>query len=356
MKIRTPFLLFAALILVILTSISCSKSKMDIMAVTGATPGWYDVDTPRSYSLTVDGMVKRTYVFNATALNAFPSAWRRTMERSASGEFQGTYAYTGIPLIAIMDGIAPQKPKTAAFDRPLDMLVTFTSADGRKAHFSYGELTMVDDSLPVMLAFDRRQVLPTDDKTKASYTHNLHKENLTGLRLICPADPDTARYLDNVVKITLGEIEVPFAGIPVMKKGEKCSSSAITAVSAKGSSPVSFAGVPRADASSWIRTGHGRGFKGISTASGYSLRETLRKNFPNCGEKNFFLFIACDGYRTLFSGREIFMTEAGRSMMIIDTLDGKKSPSGPMLGPVADYYVDRDVWGLSHIVMLDGVE
>ncbi len=43
-------------------------------------------------------------------------------------------------------------------------------------------------------------------------------------------------------------------------------------------------------------------------------------------------------------------------MMLIDKIDGAAPKNGPMLGPVKDYFVDRDVWGLSHIVVLDGIE
>ena len=345
-----------ALILMLLTAISCSKNKLEIMAVTGATPRAIDVEVPGGFNLVVDGLVKRTYAFSAAALNAFPSTWLRTREISPSGEFLGTYAYTGIPLYNIMDGVAPEKPKTAAFDRPLDMLVTFTSADGKKAVFSYGELAMVDDSLPVVLAFDRREVLPTKEGAAKTYTHNRFRENLKGLRLICAADPDNARYLDNVVKVTFSDPVVTAAGLPVMKKGSKCSSAGITGHWKGKAAPITTAGVSRVDYKNWVRTGHGMGYKGMSRAEGSSLREVLKKNFPGCGDKNFYLFIACDGYRVLLSGREIFLHETGRSMVIIDKLDGKAPKEGPMLGPLTDYFADRDVWGLSHIVVLDGIE
>ncbi len=345
-----------ALILIAFAAHSCSKNKLEIMAVTGATPKAVDVDVPGGFNLVVDGLVKRTYAFTTEALNAFPSTWFRTREVSPSGEFLGTYAYTGIPLYGIMDGVAPEKPKTAAFDRPLDMLVTFTSSDGKKAVFSYGELAMADDSLPVVLAYNRQEVLPTEGKTVKEYKHNRYKENLKGLRLIATADPDNARYLDNVVKITFSDPAVSATGLPAMKKGAKCSSTGLTGHWKGKAVPVNTAGIARLKIDRWVRTGHGRGYKTTSSAEGVSLRELLKKNFPGCGEKEFYLFIACDGYRAIFSGREIFRHEAGRSIMVIDRIDGKASPNGPMLGPVKDYFVDRDVWGLSHIVVLDNVE
>ncbi|HON77641.1 MAG TPA: hypothetical protein PK544_04060 [Spirochaetota bacterium] len=339
----------------VLAVTGCSGSSIEILSLTGATAKAFSVPVPEGVTLTVNGEVKQEYSFSGRALNGFATTILRTQEVSPSGEFEGTYTYVGIPLYFMLEGIAPKKPKDAAFDRPLDMVVTFTSKDGKKVHFSYGELTMTDDTHPVILAYNRKQLLPSDEKTAKSYTHNKHKSNVTGLRVVCTGDPDTARYLDNVTTITLRTPKVPFENLPVMVRGKKCSSDGITCVSKSGTAPVRLTGVKKVRAQKWIRVGHGRGFKGISTAAGYDLRDLLVKNFPGCSPEKYFLFIACDGYRTIFSGREIFLTEHGKSMTILETLNGKRLPNGPMLGPIKDYFVDRDVWGLSHIVMLDSI-
>ncbi len=355
---RSCLIAAAALVLV---SPQCKRSNLEIMAITGATPTAYAEQVPAGITLKIDGMVKKQYTLSDRALSALAPTILRTQEITPTGEFEGTYRYIGIPLYTILEGVAPQKPKDAAFDRPLDMLVTFTSSSGKKVQFSYGELTMTDDSRPVILAYYRQEVRPTDEKTRASYRHNKHHGTITGLRLVCPGDPDNGRYLDDVKSITLGEPAVANAGLPVMVKGgSKCSSDSIVCVSqAKspfGPKALQTAGARRMRADRWIRVGHGRGFKEIATAEGYNLIDLLKANFPGCGADNYFLFIACDGYRALFSGREIFATEAGKSMMLIDRVNGKKQPGGPMLGPVADYFVDRDIWGLSHIVMLDAAK
>ncbi|OGO16779.1 MAG: hypothetical protein A2Z02_01185 [Chloroflexi bacterium RBG_16_48_7] len=52
------------------------------------------------------------------------------------------YRDTGIPIYNILEGVTPQKPKSAPFDRPLDLAVVFHSSSGSKARFSYGELTV----------------------------------------------------------------------------------------------------------------------------------------------------------------------------------------------------------------------
>ena len=130
-----------------------NKNYYDMInAVSGATPLAVAREVPENISLTVDGLVKQTYNFSASALNGFAATRIRTREFSPQGEFLGAYAYIGIPVFNILEGIAPQKPKTAVFNQPLDILVTFTSADGKSVAFTFNELIMADDSLPVTLA------------------------------------------------------------------------------------------------------------------------------------------------------------------------------------------------------------
>jgi hypothetical protein len=332
------------------------KNYVEIMAVTGATPLAVKTDVASGVVLEVSGLTKKVYTFDSGTLNAFAPVYLRTKEVSPSGAFEGTYRYSGIPVLHILEGVAPGKPKTAAFDRPLDMIVTFIAADGKQKHFSYGELTMTDDSRPVILAFHRKALTPSKETKGEPYKWNMHKGNVEGLRLVCPAEPDTSRYLDNVVKIVLRDIEIDGTGLPVMKQGLKCSSDSVMTVKEGKMTRLATAGVKPASVNGWVRTGHGKGYKGIAAAQGFDMRDLLSKNFPGCGADAWFLFVACDGYRTMFSGREIFSTDAGKNMMLITEVNGKPAHGGASLGPVADYYVDRETWGLTHIIMIEKIE
>jgi len=330
----------------------CGNNINEIMTVTGATPLAMQESVPGDAALHITGLVKKEYDLSSRVLSKFATVRIRTREVTAGGEYDGAYIYTGIPLYNILEGVTPQKPKTAAFDRPLDMIVTLHSRSGKKAHFSYGELVMTDDRHPCTLAFHRRELLPTKDPEK--YTKNKYKDTVKGLRLIIPRDPDTSRYLDDVTEMTLELLPAPDDRLPVMKKGAKCGSDGITVIRGKEAKPALFTGVERMKSIGWVRVGHGQGYKGVASAEGYGLRSFLKKNFKECGPDSFFLFVACDGYRVLLSGREIFLSNDGAASMIADTLDGKGASGKYMLAPIDDYFVDRDVWGLTHVVMLEG--
>lgn len=346
-KIIISFVMF----LCIVFFLKPANADKDIMAVTGASPAALAEKTPSGVMLKITGLVKQEYSFPGDALKALASTRIRTQEVASNGIFFGTYAYIGIPVLHILEGIAPKMPEQkGAFDRPLDFIVTFISSSGKSVNFSYGEIIFVNDSLPVTLAYDRKEIKASKDPDK--YDKNFFKENVKGLRLICPRDADTDRYLDDVAEIVLKRPVTRYGKFPDVKKAN-CISKAITCVSGKNEYTGKFEGLENKMISNWMRVGHGQGFKGISSAEGYSLRAFLKKNFPNCSKDNFFLFAACDGYRCLFSGREIFEHSDGESMMILEKLDGKEAHGGYMLAPVKDYFVDRDVWGLSHVVLLD---
>jgi hypothetical protein len=231
------------------------------------------------------------------------------------------------------------------------MIVTITDAAGKSTHFSYNEICMADDALPITLAFYREPVLPS--KIPDTYTGNKFKENVKGFRLICPADTNVERYLDDVKTITLRTPIVGLEDLPVQQQGVECSSDSLIRCANGDCSPASLEGVETATVHNWIRVGHGMGYKGVHEARGYSLASFLEGNFASDTETSFYLFVACDGYRSIFSGTEIFITAAGRKSIIITEMDGERPSGGLTLGPVGDYFVDRDVWGLSHIVQLE---
>lgn len=336
--------------LLVLKIIKTGGDSLD--AFSGATPLALSREVPQGLSLKIDGDVKQEYRLTSRSFRLLAPMRIRTPEVNSSGEIVGTYIYTGIPVLYILEGVVPKKEANAAFDRPLDMMVTFSSTGGQSSSFSYGELTMSDDAMPVTLAYHREPLLPT--KNPESYTGNLYRDNIAGLRLICPREPDTKRWLDDVVRMTLTVPGTPDHLLPRQKKGSECTSTALTCVEDEREWPASIEDVPLISVSRWFRIGHGRGVKASrpSSASGYSLPDFLTRNFPPCTPDDFFLFVGCDGYRALFSGREIFCTGAGSRLLLLTTLDGQAPKKGFTVGAVSDFFVDRCVWGLSHIVRL----
>ncbi|MCP4214031.1 MAG: hypothetical protein GY765_05200 [bacterium] len=325
--------------------------KIEVIdAFSGATPIALQRDVPDGLELRIEGKVKKHYTLGSAGFRLLAPTRVRTREVSPDGELLGSYIYNGVPLLYILEGVAPLKTKEDAFNRPLDMMVVFHSASGKKVVFSYGELTMTADDHPPFLAFFREPLQPT--KSPETYKGNKNMENITGLRLVCPGEPDTARYLDNVQRLTL--VLPPSSNdhlLPEMRKGEKCISDSIQCLQGETVTVAMYENVERVKEENWFRIGHGRGVKGSGLASveGVSLISFLRENFPGSTADDFFMFVACDGYRCLFSGREIFRTSEGRRMLLIEAINGVAPAGGKTLGALGDFFVDRNIWGLSHV-------
>lgn len=329
------------------------QESQTVDAVSSASTTAYWREPPEDVFLRVDGMVKQLATYNGGSLRMLARSRIRIHEVTPQKDILGSYIYTGIPVLYLLEATAPKKPDNAAFNRPLDMVVVFTSASGKHVSFSYGELTMADDTLPVMLAFHREGLKSSRDPEK--YKKNKLPDALEGLRLVCPAEPDNRRFLDNVTRMTLTLPDYPEKLLPEVVRQKECSSQTITCVASGKTWKASFDGVPKSRFSNWVRFGHGRGLKGDKpwSASGISLTAFLEHNFKIAGDKGFFLFAGCDGYRAVFSARELFATHAGARSMIITHMNGTPTKNGYTLGPVKDFYVDRDIRGLSHILYIE---
>jgi hypothetical protein len=193
------------------------------------------------------------------------------------------------------------------------------SKNGRQVIFSYNELIMSREADPVILAYYREEILPHKDPEK--YAYNKFKNNISGLRLIVPREPDTSRYLDDVQSIELAQIKLPENLLPKVQKGLQCQSASVNIIDGQDLKQAVYEGVKK-------------------------------QNVANIASDDYFLFAGCDGYRALFSGREIFSTDSGNAFLILDKLDGKKPIGNIMLATIDDFFVDRDVWGLSHIARI----
>nr|HPQ41905.1 hypothetical protein [bacterium] len=150
MKKRFVLVLFLLLLVSFLAVRQQNRNYYDLInAVSGATPLAVDRDVPDDMTLTVDGLVKKTYSFSSSALNGFASTRIRTREIDPGGRFTGAYIHMGIPVFNILEGIAPEKPVSETFDQPVDICVEFRSRSGNVSRFSYNEIIMTDDALPV---------------------------------------------------------------------------------------------------------------------------------------------------------------------------------------------------------------
>lgn len=326
-----------------------NNNPKNVIAVTGATPKAIVAPIPDGINLTVKGCTEKVYTFNSSELATLAPTYIFTREISSDKTYLGAYRYHGISIINILDGIKIKKPVDAAFDGPGDIIVQFKSRNGNTSQCSYGELVMSGNMFNYILAYKREPIQPA--KEGNTYSKNLYREDLKGLRLVIACDRDTSRYLDDVVEINLTVPQYDCSALPKTKKGKRCSSSYILCTSPNKSHRATFTGVSQQTISDWVQVGHGRGYKGIVQVKGFNLKSFLYQNFSYIPHDAWFLFVGCDGYRCLFSYKEIFEHDSGNKIIIATHINGKPSQGNYMLASTDDFFVDRCVWGLSHILL-----
>jgi hypothetical protein len=336
----------AFLIVVFIAYRELHHNYYEAITVTGATPLALYTSVPADFRIEVTGEVKKVYSFESASLRAFATTRIRTKEVSPKGAFMGNFIYLGIPAYNLLEGIALAYPPGS--DNPLDFLVTFESRRGGKVHFPWAELMMAGDDLQVTLAYSRVPLVPPSEKEKPGFSPP--GEMLTGFRLIAPREPDTTRYLDDVVRVVFSKVLTPQGAFPERRKGQKCESASVSCVADGRARDAVWDGLAPVTVRNWVRVGHGRGFLGQETIRGYPLKDFLLRNFDAVTSEDYFMFVACDGYRVLYAAREILLTDSGNEMFILEEMNGRRPPGGYMLACTSDYYADRGLWGISHIV------
>ena len=351
MKLRAVLIYLVALaVALFLCYRTAHRDYYNAVTVTGATPIALAQMVPRGCQLSIDGQVQKSCDLGSSALRAFATTRIRTRELAPEGGYEGAYIYVGIPVFNILEGIAPAYPEGRQMNNPTDFMVTFTNTSGAQSHFTYNELIYTDDCLPVTLAYSGSPLLPSTRPD--AYRKNLRTGEVRGLKLIAPRDADTGRFLDDVVCMTLWIPSIPETLLPQRQKGLDCSANRLIGIEGDHERELSLEGLELRTSNDWVRLGHGHGFDSISKVKGYGLGPFIRKNFPQVGLDDYVLFVSCDGYRSLFSAREIFGTKGGDNMLILTEMDGQSPRGGFMLACLDDFFVDRSIWGISHVVLL----
>ena len=326
---------------------------------TSATPVAVQQKVPADCRLMVSGQVTREWSMKASDFAALAQTRFRCVENDSTNRITGAYIYLGVPVIHILEGVAPVNRPEDPFDRPLDMLVLVQNGKGEKSWFSYGELTMCDDANPVTLAYHRLELLPSKDPEK--YTKNSWHGPHQGLRLVVPRDGDTSRYIDTAERLTLlrPRWHTP-DGTPTMTvpgKGAPMPDQLILAEGAKiiwQGAPNSL-DLPSRTVPNWRRVGHGRGIKSKTPeiAVGIGFVDLIKQLFPQMTREDAIMVVAIDGYRSLFSGREILEHTQGAEILVQDKTQQKHGWTIQVCG---DFFVDRCIWGVSHIIRIPADE
>jgi len=324
------------------------------------------------HTVTVQGCVAKAGPLRSATTRSLPKYRRLLKVAKPDGAYRCALEIEGWSLKDLLAAANPTKKVDDGFDRPLDTFIVATGREGRKALYSWSEVFMAGDGGPI-LAETARFLLPHHhaplskakvdplalqgpagrDAVKLESCSSCHGQGKLlalsmprGLCLATPRDGFGGRFIEDVASLEIRQV-----GIPVVADkpaGKKALVETPDLIGPDGTRfPLDKDRFQAASRASWrdAAFGEGMGYHDLRQWTGVDLGSLLKPLLPPQADPRmtYVLVTAADGYRSLYSGTEVF--EDGGAMLA-DQING--APLGPGSGryhvvPKADFYIDRDV-------------
>lgn len=261
-------------------------------------------------------------------------------------KFIGAYVYQGYSLFDLLREAIPKKKNAGQFSSPIDLLVIIENDRGEKALFSWGEIFYPNVLHRIIIATKVAPIIPT----ATGETWPLPEKS----KLVAADDLYAERNILNPQRITV--VSCPLA-VPPLKKNIRLYSEAIK-ISAGEKELAKISSLPKElpiKELPVIFFGRGRGFHGIKSFSGVSLKQISGKYYqisPDLIKTGYLTIVGADGYRAVFSVSEIFNRNDFQEILLID----KDNEEGGHLAIFVsmDFFSDRAIKAIKDIILSDG--
>ncbi len=244
------------------------------------------------------------------------------MKCSPTGNFAASFNYQGVPLKILLELACIEKGDTG-FASPIDLAIRVSNKKGEQISLSWGEVFYKNPS-NFIIATSAAPLIPqkscagchTDDKYKPRLAQYERKPELP--KLVISDDLYADRCIENVSSIEIIDLR---PRMETKKLPELYSPSiAVKGLVKKPLTIKELASFPKTEIP--VRHGQCKGYHGIQKFSGASLKKIIESAGIN-PDKNLALMVSGpDGYRTLVSYGELFLSSCGDRIMIADRLDG----------------------------------
>jgi precorrin-4 methylase len=297
--------------------------------------------------LSISGLVKFPFHFTLSTLTGLPESQVRVTEAGRqiemkNGSWYRTYSFRGVPLKTLID-MAHVEKEDVQYRRLMDLAIVVRGRNGQ-AVLSWPEICNADSSRAVIaLGAD-----PVSPATKEGAGTQIFP------RLVLGNDFYSDRFIDGVFNIEVVSVAAP---VP-FRKGAHLPSPAVTIRGASGQPLVieDLSRYPRVTVTS-KQSGHDPGYFGILSYRGTPIADILEKEGISPDKNTLLLATGSDGYRAAVSYGELFLTPAGRRIILADEVGERpfgKSGKFNLIFP-DDYNADRWVKAIEKIEVVKAV-
>jgi hypothetical protein len=273
-------------------------------------------------SLSIKGLVEQPLILTMRDLAIFQSVSVQLNEVRKDGSYHGAFFYRGVPLRDLLQAARIQL-KRENFFKGIDLALAVRNKDGTQVVLSWGEVFYRNPGT-VLIALSAQPIMPHGD-CKSCHTPEVYRRWLDPLKrevglpkLLMGGDTWSDRSLDDVT-----EIEILDLSPDLLTRKMEALFSPDFEVSGPGLAPVRVSDLgpfPRTQ-SVTNQIGQGKGYHGTKATAGASFKSLMERFFPNLHLSGVFLVSAPDGYRSILSYGELFLSPAGERVVLADTIN-----------------------------------
>ena len=313
-----------------------------------AVSGW----TASLPSISIIGSVRQPLNLTLEDLQKLETVTVRLNEVTRDHQYNGAFYFRGIPLKTLLELACIQKEETD-FSKHIDLAILVRNKDGKQTIFSWGEV-FCSNPAEIVLAFSGTPIMPHGE-CKRCHTPEVYQPRLNVLsrrvgypKLVVANDFYTDRSLEDVTNIEVVDLHLK---IPTQKTPDLFSPGFSITGGVKQTLNVSdLSSHSRIEAPAKM-IGDGAGYHGLESYGGVLLSELLKQSGATPDLNQAIIISAPDGYRTLLSFGEVFLSSRGKSIMIADQVANQPVKKGGKFKLILpdDLSADRTVKAVSKI-------
>jgi hypothetical protein len=306
-------------------------------------------------TLAITGLVRQPLHLTGQDLNGFDAIRVQLNEVMSDGRFRGVFHYSGVPLKCLLELAGVEKEETA-FGKKVDLAILVRNKKGMQVALSWGEVFYRNPG-GIIVATSASPIMPHKD-CRRCHSPEVYKFRLDQFqrkigfpKLVISSDTYSDRSLEAITSIEVLDLRPKMPA----KKLKKLYASEFTITGdIKNALTIKELGVyPRREITV-THLGEGRGYHGFDEFAGVPFRAILDTAGIAPDLSKTVLVSAPDGYRSLFSYGEIFLSPSGDRMTLADRIDGHLIKNGGkfILVPPGDLMSDREVKAVQNIEVI----
>ncbi len=272
--------------------------------------------------LRISGEVKQQLNLAKKDLDSFDRVTTRLNGVSRSGHYSGAFTFHGPSLRSLLECAGIEK-RGSDFNKDLDLAIVVRDREGKAVVLSWGEIFYRNPG-DIIVAVEAEPIRPHHERNripKAFWPWLDQLDRNVGLpKLVVANDFYSDRSLEDIQSIEVVDLHPD-----IHSKKQKVLFSPTFSIWGSVTNPVDMSVLPDSNRTDVLfkEVGDGQGYHGLKSFGGVPLTDLLEQAGIRGDLDTAVIVSAPDGYRTILSYGELFLSNLGRNVLIGDTVAGK---------------------------------